>query len=222
MSSMNLRARYSALALLVFTALPSYAFADSCICISCLFNRDLENFIAVGEAMSPTFETGDCALMRHMKPREEDIEPGTVIGFEPQIGDPIRVFRVVGKPGDRIALRNGQLVLNGQQVLRDYLGKSEIVFPDVAPFPRCESVTKPGEVCARSWFKETLPNGASYEVLDIGETRGDFMMEVVVPPRHFFVLGDHRDNANDSRFPKAKGGQGLVSLQSIVGVFEGL
>lgn len=171
--------------------------------------------------MSPTFETGDCALMRHMKPREGEIELGTVIGFEPQIGDPILVFRVVGKPGDRVALRDGQIVLNGQPVPREYLGKNEIVFPDVAPFPRCESVTEPGEVCARSRFKETLPNGVSYGVLDIGETRGDWMAEIVVPPMHVFVLGDHRDNANDSRFHKATGGQGLVSLQSIVGVFEG-
>jgi signal peptidase I len=200
--------------------LPTFALAGSCICLACAFDPKLENFRAVSESMSPTINTGECALMRHFDPLEDTIRRGDVIGFEPQPNQPILVFRVIAKAGDTISLSSGQIILNGQPIPQVFLSHDEIVFPPNPPFPRCEKTAQSGEVCTRSRLKEALPAGSSYEIFDTGITRGDDMAEITVSPSHIFVMGDHRDNAFDSRFNRQMGGPGAVELGSVIGIFD--
>ncbi|KAE9629616.1 hypothetical protein GP644_11410 [Parasedimentitalea maritima] len=47
----------------------------------------------------------------------------------------------------------------------------------------------------------------------------DFTGEYTVPEGYFFVLGDNRDNATDSRVPPRMGGIGFVPVENIVGIF---
>lgn len=65
---------------------------------------------------------------------------------------------------------------------------------------------------------ETLPNGATYEVLDLGATWFDDVPEVTVPENSIFVMGDHRDDSMDSRTSVERGGFGPVPLARVVGV----
>lgn len=118
------------------------------------------------------------------------------------------IKRVIGLPGDRIQMRNGVLFINGEEVkkerIEDYKDPSgECCHNNPGPIPR---------------FRETLPNGVSYDVLDFQDSGYmDNTDEYVVPENHYFMMGDNRDNSLDSRVPPAEGGVGFVPYENFVG-----
>jgi signal peptidase I len=113
------------------------------------------------------------------------------------------IKRVIGLPGDRIQMLGGQLYLNGKAVpkvhVADYVETDE--FGMVNHVPR---------------YRETLPNGKSYFVLDrMANGAADNTRVFVVPPGHYFMMGDNRDNSNDSRADV-----GYVPAENLVGKAE--
>lgn len=140
---------------------------------------------------------------------------GRIFGSEPERGDVIvfrlpsdtkvdYVKRVVGLAGDRIQIKQGQLYLNDKPVTR-HLQKNG------ASGYSCG--VEPGDK-AKLW-REVLPNGASYEILDcIDGGFYDNTNVFTVPAGHVFVLGDNRDNSTDSRVLKTVG---YVPMENIVG-----
>jgi signal peptidase I len=75
-----------------------------------------------------------------------------------------------------------------------------------------------GAECHYPRFRETLPGGRSYNVLDFGPTPQDDTEAWVVPQGTLFLMGDNRDNSLDSRFPAEPGrGIGLVPQENLVG-----
>jgi len=72
-------------------------------------------------------------------------------------------------------------------------------------------------VCVYHRFRETLPGGRSYEVLDQGISEGDNTGVYVVPEGNYFMMGDNRDDSEDSRFPTEVGGVGLLPVENLLG-----
>jgi len=140
---------------------------------------------------------------------------GRVFASAPERGD-VAVFklprdnatdyikRVIGLPGDRIQMINGVLHINDVAVERERI--TDRVDVGVG-----------GREIRAARFRETLPNGVSYEVIDY-EQSGLFDNTGVytVPPNHYFMMGDNRDNSTDSRAPFV----GYVPFENFVGRAE--
>ncbi|MBG1231302.1 signal peptidase I [Aestuariivirga litoralis] len=113
------------------------------------------------------------------------------------------IKRVIGQPGDHIQMKHGVLYINNQEVKKEPVE----AFED----PQGESGSGP----LVKQFKETLPNGVSYNVLDFGDIpEVDDTQEYVVPEGHYFMMGDNRDNSQDSRFLNKVG---YVPIENFVG-----
>jgi signal peptidase I len=136
---------------------------------------------------------------------------GDVVVFRwPGDRSQIWVKRVVGLPGDRIALRNGRVWINGAPVglQADGTGQAESEDGSLEPIAR---------------FIETLPGDHKHTIFKhaaIGMF--DNMPELTVPPDHLFVMGDNRDNSADSRVPLDEGGVGLLPVSNLVGRVDAL
>lgn len=142
-------------------------------------------------------------------------ERGDVVVFRaPEVLDHDVVKRVIGLPGDTVRVRGGQLVLNGRPVPKDRV--ADLVLP-VSPNFSCDPPYREGAECRYQRFRETLPNGRAYAVLDQGDfpDRDDTGV-YTVPAGRIFVMGDNRDRSADSRFP-APNGMGLVPVENIEG-----
>jgi signal peptidase I len=142
------------------------------------------------------------------------------------------IKRVVALPGDRIALVDGQIWLNGEAVPQEQEppvrlpeeGQMCEAGPCLADFWQYRTQLPDGRVVYEpDTYRETLPNGASYLIIDHLRSAMDNYDEMTVPEGHVFLMGDNRDHSADSRFPAAPLGRGLggpVPISSIGGRAE--
>ncbi len=115
--------------------------------------------------------------------------------------------------------------LNGAPLPQAQVADYEIIYEPAGPnnrLPRCQNRPERGDICRAERFTETAPNGRSYDVLNLQDTRADNTEQFTIPEGFVFVLGDHRDNSLDSRFPQngAFPGVGFVPLENIIGIVE--
>jgi signal peptidase I len=74
--------------------------------------------------------------------------------------------------------------------------------------------------CHMPTYRETLPSGRSYLVHDLANLPQDNTEPVIVPEGQLFLMGDNRDNSEDSRFAAEIGGLGLLPVENVVGRAE--
>lgn len=174
-------------------------------------------------SMAPTLVVGDYVFAakyaygygRYSFPFAPSFISGRFRAADPAYGDVVvfttpkdatvdYIKRVVGLPGDRIQMRQGQLFLNDKPVARAAL-------KEVAAGSACG-----GEIGAKvKRWRETMPNGASYVTYDCVDNGFlDNTPVYTVPPGHFFALGDNRDNSSDSRVMST---MGFIPMDNLIG-----
>jgi signal peptidase I len=197
------------------------------VCLIALLVRSFayEGSHIPSKSMLPSLLVGDYVVIskfaygysRHALPFSLHLFDGRVFFHVPKRGDVVvfktpvdnrtdLIKRLVGLPGDRIQVRHRVLVINGEAVARqaidDYIDRD----------PRSGNQRYPQYV-------ETLPHGPAHLIIeDAGpENPVDNTDEVVVPPHHYFMMGDNRDNSEDSRYANAVG---FVPEENLVGRAE--
>ena len=177
-------------------------------------------FYIPSSSMEPTLLVGDRIFVskytygysRHSFPFSPNFSNKRFFSKIPERGDLVvfktpadnrtdYIKRLIGMPGDTIQFVNGDLIINRNKIRRDVVESSEVI--------RCGKF----KLETKS-FIETLPNGTKY--LAVYKKRGTLQntKQFIVPPDHFFLMGDNRDCSKDSRYLDSVG---YVSKLNLVG-----
>jgi signal peptidase I len=163
------------------------------------------SYSIVAGSMEPTLRTGERFVTQTLaSPAATGLHRGEIVTY--RRGDTEWVKRLIGLPADRVQMRAGRLLINGEVVPREFVG----------PY----TIEGDGPRITARLFRETLPGadgrpGVTHQLLELADDGPfDNTPEFRVPEGHVFVMGDHRDNSLDSRVMSAVG---FIPLSAVTG-----
>lgn len=190
---MSLRSRIAIWAALAFAALLA-------VPLGAVALGFFKVFYIPSEAMMPTLLVND-RLLASMQGLG-GLRRGEIIILD--VGEHMYIKRVAALPGDRIAMHNGVVILNGRPVPQRFLRTDRVEPSEFGTEARRLAEQFPGET-------------GPHEIYDSGYSQGDDMAEQRVLPGHVFVLGDNRDRSADSRYTRADFGVEQLPIAHIRG-----
>jgi len=196
----------------------------------------IEPFSIPSGSMKPTLLEGDYLFVtkysygysRFSMPFSPSLWEGRILYNPPKRGDVVvfrlpsdnktdYIKRIIGLPGDRVQVVGGVLNINGEAVKRAQ-GTAWIEgrmrqdqFIETLPEGRRHSILENPELDERAIVERNPTSGLGQKTGSVDNTR-----VYVVPPDHFFAMGDNRDNSQDSRFPDV----GPVPAENLIGRAE--
>lgn len=156
--------------------------------------ESIKGFIPLGlrsipsESMLPNLLVGDRIAIVAI---DRELRRGDVVIFKHPHSDRVMIKRIIGLPGDTVRMKQGQLILNGEVVTRT-LVREVIYRPDGA-----------GRLVWAEEYEEQLPGEKQPHLIhEFSDSDSlDETPEFRVPEDHLFMMGDNRDNSEDSRTP---------------------
>ena len=179
-----------------------------------------EPFNIPSGSMKPNLLVGDFIFVskysygfsKHSLPFSIPLIPGKIFSNTPERGDVVvfktpennrtdYIKRVIGLPGDKIEIKNGIIFINGSEILRKKL--NDFIDTDN------KTSNKRVRMYNEYFFNKEI------NILDITDNGlADNTQLFNVPENHFFVMGDNRDNSQDSRFISTVG---FIPYENLVG-----
>ena len=179
-----------------------------------------EPFNIPSGSMKPNLLVGDFIFVskysygfsKHSLPFSIPLIPGKFFSNIPERGDVVvfktpennrtdYIKRVIGLPGDKIEIKNGIIFINGSEILRKKL--NDFIDTDN------KTSNKRVRMYNEYFFNKEI------NILDITDNGiADNTQLFNVPENHFFVMGDNRDNSQDSRFISTVG---FIPYENLVG-----
>ncbi|MEM9770398.1 MAG: signal peptidase I [Cyanobacteria bacterium P01_D01_bin.73] len=160
------------------------------------------------ESMLPTLEVNDRLIVEKLGYRFGPPKRGDVVVFEPTDELQDRDFkdamikRVIGLPGERVQLRDGRVLINGQPLTEAYIGDERHLTPSMVADKK-----------ARNMMPLTFESGEQRTEVNVCGLHEDPYLKgpIVVPEKSYLVLGDNRNRSYDSRC------WGVVPEERIIG-----
>jgi signal peptidase I len=164
----------------------------------------LEPYRIPSTSMTPTLVPGDRILVDKWN---KQLERGDIIAFDyPLSPGETHIARVLGLPGDQLVIKDSRVTVNGTPAVlkqkADYVDANQL--KTLPAFD--ESVGSKAWSIVIDAEKRVQPQASAH-----CKVYADQAMHCVVPAGHYFMMGDHRENANDSR------SWGMLAQQHVVG-----